>query len=101
MITKIKDDDIKNPILFGDTNHKRLLPEKSLNAYKIGNCAEVNAVNNALNHGAKLENLYMITIDVTNHSFEKIKSAYENCTYTFRGKIKKNYARWHGRVKSL
>ena len=46
----------KNPILFGDTNHKGLLPEKSLNRLPLGNCAEIHAVNKALNDGAKLKN---------------------------------------------
>lgn len=84
----------KNPILFGDDNSKGILPEKSLNKYIVGNCAEVDAVNNALNDGAKLENLYMSTIHTTNNSFGDLKSACENCTYTFKGKIVENYAGW-------
>ena len=84
----------KNPILFGDGNHKGLLPEKSLNDYKVGNCAEVDAVNNALNAGAQLKNLYMTTIHTYESDFGKLKHACENCTYAFKGKIKGNYAGW-------
>lgn len=90
----IKDGDVRNPVLFGDENHKGLLPSKSLNQYKVGNCAEVNAVNNVLNHGAKLENLYMTTIHTTKTSFGQLKPACKNCTYTFKGKVSENYAGW-------
>ena len=84
----------KNPILFGDTNHKGLLPEKSLNRLPLGNCAEIHAVNKALNDGAKLKNLKMYTIHTTKSGFGKSKEACENCTYTLKGRIKKNYTGW-------
>lgn len=84
----------KNHILFGDSKHKGILPEKSFNRYAVGNCAEVDAVNNALNDGAKLENLYMSTIHTTKFNFGDLKSACENCTYTFKGRIIENYAGW-------
>lgn len=70
------------------------MPEISFNRYAVGNCAEVDAVNNALNAGAKLENLYMSTIYTTKSSFGCLKSACENCTYTFKGKIIENFAGW-------
>lgn len=84
----------KNEILFGNKTQTGLLPTKSLNRYRIGNCAEVDAVNKALNHGAKLKNLYMTTIDTTKNNFGKLKEACKNCTYTFKGKIRINYAGW-------
>ncbi len=71
---------------------KGLLPGISFNRYAVGNCAEVDAVNNALNAGAKLGNLYMSTIHTTKFSFGCLKSACENCTYTFKGKITGNFA---------
>ena len=76
------------------TNRNGILPERPLNKYVVGNCAEVDAVNNALNDGAKLENLYMSTVYTTNSSFGDLKCACENCTYTFKEKIIENYAGW-------
>ena len=64
------------------------------NAYEIGNCAEVHAINNALNDGAKLENLHLSTIHVTVSRFGELKVACENCTYAFKGKVAINYAGW-------
>lgn len=84
----------KNAILFGDANHEGILPKTSLNGFKIGNCAEVDAVNNALNSGAKLENLFITTIHTHESDFGKLKHACENCTYAFKGKIRVNYAGW-------
>lgn len=84
----------KNPILFGDANHEGLLPKESLNHLSVGNCAEIHAVNKALNDGAKLENLKMYTIHATKNSFGKAKPACKNCTYTLKGRIKENYTGW-------
>ena len=84
----------KNKILFGDGKKKGILPEKSLNHYDVGNCAEVDAVNKALNDGAKLKNIVMKTIHTTEKSFGNNKEACENCTATFKGKIKENYSGW-------
>ena len=84
----------KNPILFGDSTHEGILPKESLNIYKIGNCAEVDAINNALNNGAKLENLHISTIHTTKDNMGKPKAACENCTYAFKGKVKRNYTGW-------
>ena len=90
-----KDGHPKNPILFGDANNPGLLPSASLNGYKLGNCAEVDAVNSALNAGAKLENLHLTTIHTTKNAMGKAKPACQNCTYSFRGKVKRNYTGWH------
>jgi len=64
-----------------------MLPEKSLNGYPLGNCAEVDAVNQALNNKANLNDLYMYTIETTPNSFGIPKPACENCTSTFRGNV--------------
>lgn len=90
-----KNGTVKNPILFGDSTHDGILPKQSFNDYKIGNCAEVDAINNALNAGAKLENLHLSTIHTTTGSMGQKKPACMNCTYSFKGKIKRNYTGWH------
>ncbi len=56
------------------------LPETSLCKYRLGNCSEVDAVNQALNNGAKASNLYLYTIDP--HTYLP-KTMCENCFYTF------------------
>lgn len=81
----------KNEQLFGE---KGVLPKKSFNAFEIGNCAEVDAINQALNNGAKLENLYMYTIHTTKTNFGMGKKACENCTFAFKGRIKENHSGW-------
>ena len=51
--------------LSGDTLNLSLeswLPESSLNQYRLGNCAEVDAVNQALNSGANASDLYLYTM---------------------------------------
>ena len=88
------DHEKKNPTLFGDKTHPGLLPKESLNNFTIGNCAEIHAVNKALNDGASLENLKMYTIHTTKSSFGKAKKACENCTYALKGRIKMNYTGW-------
>lgn len=84
----------KNTTLFGDKTHEGLLPKNSLNGYKIGNCSEVDALNNALNAGAKLNNLHITTIHTTKSSMGKNKNACQNCTYSFKYKVKRNYTGW-------
>lgn len=84
----------KNPLLFGDGESRGILPEKTISGYAVGNCAEVDAVNNALNAGSKIENLQMMTIHATKNSFGDLKPACENCTYAFKGRIKGNYSGW-------
>ena len=90
---KINGDD-KNPILFGNNGEGGILPAASLNHLEVGRCAEVAAVNKALNSGAKLENLYMMTVHTRPDMFGKPKEACKNCTYTFKGRVKENYAGW-------
>lgn len=72
-----------------------ILPKESLNRYQVGNCAEVDAVNQALNNKANLNDLYIYTIDATTDklriptdTFGIPKPACENCTYTFKGKVR-------------
>lgn len=84
----------KNAILFGDNTHPGLLPKESLNHLPVGNCAEIHAVNKALNDGASLDNLKMFTIHTTKANFGKAKPACRNCTYTLKDKIKQNYTGW-------
>lgn len=60
------------------------LPESSLNQYRLGNCAEVDAVNQALNAGANINNLYLYTINTKNNL---PKSMCENCVYTFKNRV--------------
>lgn len=91
LLTKAK----KNPILFGDSHHIGILPNKSLNKYPIGNCAEVDAINTALNNGAKLKDLHITTIHSTKNGFGHSKVACENCTVAFKGKVKNNYSGWY------
>ncbi|MBR6125730.1 MAG: hypothetical protein SPM09_12475 [Fibrobacter sp.] len=83
--------DVKNPQIFGKDG---VLPSKSLNGYDLGNCAEVQAINKALNSGAKMENLYIFTMHTTPKSFGSPKPACKNCTYAFRDRIKKNHTGW-------
>jgi len=76
--------------LSGDKLNSKLadiLPEKSLNEYPLGNCAEVDAVNQAINNKSNLNDLYMYTIKTTPNGFGMPKPTCENCTYTFEGKV--------------
>lgn len=86
-----QDNDKKNLKLFGPNG---VLPKQSLNNYQLWNCAEVQAINKALNAGAKLENLCITTIHTTKLKMGQPKKACENCTYAFKGKIKINYTGW-------
>ena len=60
------------------------LPKSFLNQYRLGNCAEVDAVNQALNAGADINNLYLYTI---NTKINLPKSMCENCVYTFKNRV--------------
>ena len=73
--------------LSGDTLNLSLeswLPESSLNQYRLGNCAEVDAVNQALNSGANASDLYLYTINTKNNVS---KPMCENCIYTFGDRV--------------
>lgn len=63
---------------------KSWLPEQSLNQYRLGNCAEVDAVNQALNNGGNISNMYIYTF---NTKTNMPKPMCENCTYTFVGRV--------------
>ena len=88
----------KNAILFGDKTHEGILPKTSLNDFPLGNCSEVDAINKALNAGAKLEHLHLTTLDVKRKNIREHnivgKCACENCTATFKGRVKKNNTEW-------
>lgn len=90
------DHDKKNPILFGDSTHDGLLPKESLNHLAVGNCAEIHAVNKALNDGANISDLKIYTIHATKKSFGKPKPSCENCTHALKGNIKTNFTGWEG-----
>jgi len=77
-----------NPIL------QSLLPKTSLNQFPLANCAECDAINNALNGGSKLENLHIYTISATKKKMGIPKPSCENCTYAFKGKVKSNNSGW-------
>ena len=84
----------RNPIIFGDESNKGILPDKKLNEYPVGNCAEVDAANRALNDHAELGNLFMLTIHTTKNKFGEYKESCKNCEYTFKGRIKHNFSGW-------
>ena len=67
----------------------KLLPEKSLNKYpSLINCSEIDAVNQALNNGSDISNIYLYTIDTTPINFGISKSACENCTFTLKDNVR-------------
>lgn len=73
--------------LSGDTLNSELskwLPAKSLNQYRLGNCAEVDAVNQALNAGSNISDIYLYTINTKNNI---PKPMCENCVYTFKDRV--------------
>ena len=73
--------------LSGDTLNLSLeswLPESSLNQYRLGNCAEVDAVNQALSSGANASDLYLYTINTKNNVSQPMC---ENCIYTFGDRV--------------
>ncbi len=84
----------QNPILFGDSTHEGLLPKRSFNKYPVGNCAEVDAINHALNDGADIKHLHITTIHTTKSQFGKYKESCENCKAAFKDRVKANYSGW-------
>lgn len=87
--------DKKNAVLFGSKDKAGLLPKDSLNEYAVGNCAEVDAVNQALNQKANVNDLYIYTIKTTPHEFGAAKIACENCTFTFKGNVADALTGWY------
>ena len=69
-----------------DQSLAKMLPETSLNQYKVGNCAEVDAVNQAIKAGANIKDLQIYTI---NTKTGLGKPMCKNCIYTFEGKVSK------------
>jgi RHS repeat-associated protein len=65
---------------------KDMLPEESLEAWKVHNCAECDALNKALNAGSRVEDLEMHTvkIDRTTGKIEDFPRC-ENCKITTKG----------------
>ncbi|WP_248922868.1 hypothetical protein [Olsenella intestinalis] len=52
------------------------------------------AINKALNAGARVSNLQVMTIHTTKKGWGKLKSACENCTAAFMGYVAGNYSGW-------
>ena len=93
----INSPDVKrHPLLFGNEKKKGILPEKSLNNYIVGSCAEIDAVNKALNHGSRIENLHILVIDARKQPkyFGNYMKSCENCTAALKGRVKENYSGW-------
>ena len=65
-----------NPVL------KNQMPTVSLEIWSVANCAEFKAVNNALNVGAKLENLVVTTVRVNTLTFVPMC---KNCQISIQG----------------
>ena len=85
----------KNPILFGDDKHEGILPKKSNNKYQTTwNCAETDAINQALNDGAKLENIHIYTMHTTESGFGRSKKSCLNCKTAYKDRIKINHTGW-------
>lgn len=93
-LTKTQREKFNTATVVFDETHSGLLPPRSLNKYALGNCAEVDGINDALNDGAKLENLHIYTIHTTRGRMGEEKIACENCTYAFKGRIKRNNTGW-------
>ncbi|WP_160680621.1 hypothetical protein [Clostridium sp. C8-1-8] len=84
--------DTLNPTL------SKILPEESLNKYRLGNCAEVDAANQALNNGSNINDLYMYTIEVATG---EAKPMCENCIYTFMWKVDKVFSKQYNGVEGV
>ena len=83
---------------FGPDLHptiKNILPPANYAGFPTTwNCAETDAINNALHAGASLSNLHIYTISALPHNFGSVKKACENCTYMYKDRIKKNNTGW-------
>lgn len=77
---------------------KQLEPETTINGLKLGNCAEMEAVTQALNAGARLEDIKLLVIETKEKGFGTLKPLCENCDYTlkndfsFGSRIKEAYS---------
>lgn len=83
---------------FGDSIHptlRAILPKEPLNGLPTPwNCAETDAINQALHNGVDLGHMRIYTISTKPKSMGKAKKSCENCTYAYRGRIKENYTGW-------
>lgn len=83
---------------FGTELHadiKKLLPPENYAGFPTTwNCAETDAINNALHAGASLGNLHIYTISTLPRNFGRDKVSCENCTYMYKNRIKKNNTGW-------
>jgi len=83
---------------FGPNLHpsiQNILPTHNLEKWpSTWNCAETDAINNALHNGASLENLHIYTISTRPRNFGRDKISCKNCTYMYKGLIKKNNTGW-------
>lgn len=84
---------------FGPDLHpaiKNILPPENYAGFPTTwNCAETDAINNALHAGATLGNLHIYTINTRPRNFGADKASCANCTYMYKGRIKKNNTGWH------
>lgn len=72
-----------------------LPPENFAKLPTTWNCAETDAINTALHAGASLRNLHIYTINASAKRFGADKSSCQNCTYMYKGRIKKNNTGWY------
>lgn len=83
---------------FGPDLHdsiKAILPPQNLEKWpSTWNCAETDAINNALHGGASLGNLHIYTISTRPRNFGRDKISCKNCTYMYKGRIKQNNTGW-------
>lgn len=83
---------------FGPDLHpdiKNILPPENYAGFPTTwNCAETDAINIALHAGASLKNLHIYTISTSSRNFGSDKSSCANCTYMYKGRIKRNNTGW-------
>ncbi|MGG4221604.1 hypothetical protein ABEW32_25705 [Paenibacillus jamilae] len=68
--------------------------KNSLNEYAVGNCAEVDAVNQALNQKANVNDLYIL-LKQLHIEFGAAKIACENYIFTFKRNIADALTGWY------
>lgn len=79
---------------------KDILPTESLNDYPTPwNCAESDAINQALHAGARISDIHIYTVSTAlrgkgNNEYGHDKRSCKNCTAAFRGRIRRNNTGW-------
>lgn len=79
---------------------RAVMPNESLNNYPTPwNCAEADAINQALYAGASLSDIHIYTISTAargrgDNEYGHDKRSCENCTFAFRGRIRRNNTGW-------